>query len=566
MKLYKKIILTSALIPIALITNVKYISAAEVGFGSLSEESAGDIPYTDWTSPETGYKKGNKAYSYRYKKIIAPDTTIYMNAYDLEGNSVMPNKMEIDSTKYTFKSGTWIGINVLETQSVSWLVSDIQYREVTKEYKCVYYGRQVTDYVTNHNTSKRACDARNGTFSPYPNGNGLGSCVTKTYRWQTGYTKPETKDYYESYFCPEHNDYGQSLNKDASTVTVKYGNVVNGSVDTTMRENIASKVEKEASKYLGSSVGVVEYITSEDYPTEKENLTYSTIKATEVPNSYSQTRKNSTSGIIKQDYEYIQSKVCINLKTAEVAYGETCDSEKYTNIKNGTIWEESLNKNVNYWHYFIPLNTKSNEDFYLRIMENTNRPLSKEECKSVIQKYSSNYKDYIIPKIGDKNFIGDYKKYKEQSNDWKNIERNDGCYFSTTIHIPVTQKFYGEETDKKGNTTLKGFNFYYRPIDINNPFPNGIANDSYWKEWADNKKKNPELTKSFDQITYKIDNVNTKEIREYTKNYKYTDWSNMNINGTSNFVTSYLNRNIKLDTFYKLGCGPANESWEECGR
>ena len=139
-------------------------------------------------------------------------------------------------------------------------------------------------------------------------------------------------------------------------------------------------------------------------------------------------------------------------------------------------------------------------------------------CLAYYKNYKANaeYKKYIKPLNGE---------YAGTSIDKKTIEKEGGCYFSSTFNIPISQKFYNEENN---GTTIKGFNFYYKPIDINNPFPNGVASDSYWynsydastnKITLDNPQKgttiNINLDDSFKQITYAATNIKLNEIREY---------------------------------------------------
>ena len=62
--------------------------------------------------------------------------------------------------------------------------------------------------------------------------------------------------------------------------------------------------------------------------------------------------------------------------------------------------------------------------------------------------------------------IRDYNKLKKS--EWT-------CYLTSTIKIPITQQFYKEkETTKNNKTTITftGFKFYYRSVNINDPFPN----------------------------------------------------------------------------------------------
>ena len=50
----------------------------------------------------------------------------------------------------------------------------------------------------------------------------------------------------------------------------------------------------------------------------------------------------------------------------------------------------------------------------------------------------------------------------------------------------------------------------------------------------------------------------------HNKNNSYISWENMNANGTSQFINDNYVTRIGKQSFYKLGCGPANANWKEC--
>lgn len=254
------------------------------------------------------------------------------------------------------------------------------------------------------------------------------------------------------------------------------------------------------------------------------------------------------------NFWYNMSKTCINIKTSQVRYLTTngsCNNDEIE-IKNDKI------DGIEHWHYFIPLNTKTNSDFYIMI-SNISDSNKKDSafCQSLIDN-NSNYKDYII-----KNDRGESIKltgYKERDKERVSL----GCYVGAKINIPISQKFYHEDNYNK----FKGFNFYYKPIDINNPFPNGIGTSSIWYEWSKQGKTNPNLSNSYNNVTYIAQNINANAVRNYTKDNPYTSWNNMNLNGTSQFIETenIVTRLVDRNSFYKLGCGPSNSDWSECKR
>lgn len=251
---------------------------------------------------------------------------------------------------------------------------------------------------------------------------------------------------------------------------------------------------------------------------------------------------------------YSISKVCMNIKTSKVRYLTTDDTCNNDEIKIGN---DIINEKE-HWHYFIPLNTKSNSDFYIMV-SNISDTSKKDStfCQSLIN-YNPNYKDFIIKNGNGQTiaFTGD------ETEDKKKVDT--GCYIGAKINIPISQEFYHEDNDNK----FKGFNFYYKPIDITNPFPNGVNASSIWYEWNEEGHNNPNLANSYNSITYIAQNINATTVRNYTKNNPYTSWNNMNLNGTSKFIETenIVTRLVDRNSFYKLGCGPSNSDWSECRR
>ena len=60
------------------------------------------------------------------------------------------------------------------------------------------------------------------------------------------------------------------------------------------------------------------------------------------------------------------------------------------------------------------------------------------------------------------------------------------------------------------------------------------------------------------------------KIRNYNLRNLYTDWSKINLDGSSQFINGtegnfgIVRNNNNCHTFYALGCGPANANWQEC--
>lgn len=244
-------------------------------------------------------------------------------------------------------------------------------------------------------------------------------------------------------------------------------------------------------------------------------------------------------------FSYSIEKTCINVKTGKINYikkTEECDKNK----------EYEIASEDGKWTYFIPLNANSKEDFSLSLKEIIGSgKIDSVSCEDIMKNYPNDYRNFL--KSAGEEFSGVYEKDKKKV--------SKGCYWALNIIIPITQKFYNEQD----NGTFKGFNFYYKPIDINNPFPNGIPTNSIWTEKETKKLTGTSFNK--DDITYIADVTNANAIRDYKNqetNHKknlYTSWENMHINGVSDFIENggFIKRNVSKTDFYKLGCGPENE-------
>ena len=518
-----------------------------------------DSPYTEWAEYTTG--TGNKKYRYRYKRVISTSKEISTNAYNLNGDSVMPYDIYIDPKKYTFKAGTWIGVNITETQTAAWAVgmNDFEIEELLKEYTCTYE-KTSTKYCNRTTvTSQGACNGSSGKYTPI-NSSIVGYCTIK-YKCGTNtdtFTIPNIKkDYYENYSCPPYYN-GYRLKEEQNEEITQDGG---GQFESNIKQKAIRETHSAALNMIGAPLAKIKYSTNNDYPEDLTKAKYLTITSASVGEK-KDVWTSASSGYVQKDYEYNQKQVCINAKTADVTYGRECTSEELK-VNNEQVYDKYLNRTITYWHYFIPLNTKSNSNYSLEIIENENSFLSVEECLNAMET-KKNYQDYIVPANDNYTFIGDYKKYanKDLSADYKTLKTSNGCNLSMKINFPISQEFYNETAEYK----FKGFNFYYKPIDIHNPFPNGIDNTSVWYNWSKNGKKKPDLTKSYDEITYIAQISNVKSIRDYTKNNPYTSWDNMYINGTSSFVEKQgvIKRLVDRNSFYNLGCGPSNSDWSEC--
>lgn len=93
-------------------------------------------------------------------------------------------------------------------------------------------------------------------------------------------------------------------------------------------------------------------------------------------------------------------------------------------------------------------------------------------------------------------------------------------------------------------------NFIYRPIDINNPFPNNRNAGFNWTNCSNDEKCKDELAKTYDygvKYSIEIDYNKTMGIRSYNKNNNYNSWAGIE-DGKSSFITEFFTgKNDKTD-------------------
>lgn len=125
------------------------------------------------------------------------------------------------------------------------------------------------------------------------------------------------------------------------------------------------------------------------------------------------------------------------------------------------------------------------------------------------------------------------KKDSEENNQswtgsWKKKFNNCSIEVYSLLAEPTTSK------------TLK-YKPIYRPIDLNNPFPDRNAGVN-WYEWykiPNNKKR---LEESYSKLQYQItlDIQTVAKIKNYNSNHNYLDWDGINSDGESNFIDTYF--------------------------
>lgn len=95
-------------------------------------------------------------------------------------------------------------------------------------------------------------------------------------------------------------------------------------------------------------------------------------------------------------------------------------------------------------------------------------------------------------------------------------ENDDNC------KVNVTSRLY--KPNQKNE-----YAFIYRPIDLNNPFPNRNAGVN-WYDWYSIPANKERLKSSYSKEEYQVilDNQSVSKIKEYNKNNNYLDWTGIN--------------------------------------
>lgn len=512
-------------------------SASGGNVGNSGTETKGGTADTDWYKAVCSWEKSTSSSS-----------QVYGFAYDTEGNYIG----KITNINYESLAGRFIGLNIYEvknyTTTIKYSVKSYRIKYTCNTY-CAKYGSPTKPVkppvkppgnamLMSYSTAESTLSQLATTGQP---------CIL----WKNDVTT------YDPNSCPNG---------------VKVGGVQEDRKPTDNEQNWCNSIarSKVNQRSQVSPSYEITYLDSNDINTNTQTnnkyntqeIVKGTVNCTNNQNSsVSCSGNNGCSGTLtsKQNctISYNRSNtICINVKNGKIRYANQneCDSEEY-----------AVTNSQNYWSYFIPLNTKSDSGFGLTMKSGT-KQTNANICKNIIDNYD-NYRELITYKPGEL-FPANESKAKSKS------KVDNGCYYQTYVNIPVTQKFYSESKNNNNQIIFKGFNFYYRAIDINNPFPNGIASNSYWYEWVQSQKANknptPNLSKSFATKTYEAKNINASAVRKYNEEHPYTSWDEMNIDGSSSLINSNKISNTLIERignnkdYYKLGCGPANKDWGAC--
>lgn len=574
------------------------------------------------------------------------ERNIDINAYDIEGNSVIPHT---NVTGSKFKAGTFIGINLREFRSVSWYTGfgntyevghRIVYSVHVNENYYDWFSRNCIPLPTDP-IFQWACSHPCGEMDIYS------TQREKFYSWGQldDYAKELAQYPKKSGYCTieasGNSPYrrlgspSQELEDECRAKAVKnvISSVASGVSPTIQFEikdpndynksdiTIASQTKagtikgkvKEFKQDTPVSVVVcgnprieIPFIVSPDAGHKKTYMPEGGIGA--IAGIVDKTNyKCFTGGAYYATYEYSPGKTCINVKTSKVTYKketDSCDSKTEKELEMGKTKDPYLNpgsdEEVEYWQYFVPFNTPTSDsktddknDFFIRvesISPGSDEMGSPPECMEFLRRYpvkvNSNllkYSDLIIAISSDGkqkyNLKGDYygDSSEATSSDMQLFKNGYNCQVSTKLKFNIAQHFYGEN---KKEDKITGYSFYYRPINIDKPFPNKIAGNSIWLGLYDEttneikvKEKNSKtvittkLSESFKEVTYSTEGISRNEIlKKVDINENYTSWKNISAQyGTSSFITELnLRKNANTKKLYKLGCGPDNVDWSGC--
>ena len=598
---------------ITCITDVQAVASwnVESGIASTGSTSGGESWKDGTLENGNQWSDGNvtKKYQCRYKTGLNNPTDYKVSIYDIEDNEILNKNFTIDKEKLPL-SGTSIGINIHEQKNISFNVEvklTVTKTETTSipQYICKY-GNKISS-------------------KPLPGlpSVGLNSIMT-LYRVQqiALICKTTQKDANADGTCPNPDQSCKFLRREQdgyksgtvqSTYTLELNSNITNKEDRPYFEDCKKYAIEKAVEQANGNITAsysLEITDSNDINgSDSVVITHEDANKTmscQGRNGCIFQNNGQLTDSMTINMYYKKDRTCINVKTAKVTYkeaNEQCDPITEVEVSNTKVGD------LEHWHYFIPLNAKSIDQIKVKMSPVSNEPLSKDRCLYVmrnnpIKKTGPNenltYVQLIKPVETGKEFNGDYicnENCDPKTGDWNEVKsrdynyiQNNGCYLTSNAWIYSQQKFYNEVIEYNNTqitSRFNGFNFYYKAIEPNNDktiniiFPNGVTTDengdltfnSLWSNWYKSQTTkgtaSPNLSESYSKVTYIAQNINTSLIREYNRQHEYTDWSNMNVDGTSNFINNedIIIRNNTLATdVYRLGCGPANIQYQKgCG-
>lgn len=255
-------------------------------------------------------------------------------------------------------------------------------------------------------------------------------------------------------------------------------------------------------------------------------------------------------------YTYLPNAVCMNKVTAEVRYSKdgNCDLSKEFVVGNDSI------SGKEHFHYFVPMNV-TNGEFSL-ILSNKNEVKAKEWCLAAIDYNRNTYFEHLYTNSNKPVRLSERFEIAK-------TQVSNGCLYMTEIKIPVSEGIYAVNSQEK----ISGFNFYVRNIDERDPFPVPVNDiNSLWYDWYQNNYNDegkygatnmaPNIRNSFNEISYKAENIKSSDIKNYNSNKSYLN-NSLNYLGKSEFITNNSIFSSYVSPGYRVGCGPLNIDKQE---
>lgn len=547
-------LIISILIIITITINKAYAYSFGIPYVSTGNEgSSSSTPVKEYNDGgRTAFRTTDEyIYSCKFQYKVNVSRNITMNIYDSQGKLINEaSLLPTDGTK--FPAGTGIGLDTYEKSKVLWEIKNVQ---VTRSgYKCKQALQEQYGYWSSY-----SCTGSGYATGYYDVSNSTTKIVNNSSLCRQGSSGRFNYSCWSvsSYSWYKSRSYSNKYRYYYETISNEPTSYYMGECEKIAYDTVQREIESR--KYPSY---VVEYYDSNDINAAKNNGT--TIKVTgeiDKCNNITVTRLSSGGYLDLCTFDYNLEKTCIDTLTGKVSYNRNCTEGKELEVQ-----PPGGAKTM----YFSPLNAKTNEEFKLLLNTwQSAQIMTKAQCDYIKKTYSNSWQNLIV---GPNNEMLTPENYNSKV---RNVSGKTACRIKTSIVFPIVQQFYGQTSDYKA---LKGYGMYFRQIDINNPFPNGLSSTSYWYGNYKDKKVNGVKLSTFNNITYAADltgNSKTEQVRSFNGTYTYSMWestnnvSGMNANGTSNFIrngptSSVFTKKADTKSFYKLGCGPLNATWRGC--
>ncbi len=501
------------------------LSVSGVNLGDDSNNSDSNNGDDDGTKVEMSLSS-NSSYTCSFKYSVETTSGLTIDGYN-SGNELII-KEKITPVK-SIKSGMSIGMRIVETKVVSWKISDV---DVTKEkVGRRYYGRLV-DSVTGGVLTETIDD-----------------CDESEVDRQLDLLKGDRPD-----SITKKSSWNQPDSSCSTTETVTDSGKI-AECNSMADAHVAGLV----ADYGGSTYVVILSNSNNANDTDEENLTKILGSGGLI---------NSDSNSLEYEYVYSPKAVCMNPITSDVYYRTECNSDEFK------IVDDKVN-NKSHFHYFVPLNVNDGKYSIGISRISQSRKQTVKWCKMAI-KGNSNYDEFLVGSENDNSY-----ELPENENAALRLFENgdlDGCYVQTEVPILVDNGYFRVDEGK-----IVGFNYYFRQIDEQNPFPLKINSEkSLWYDWYNknyvngvytNDEVSPNIRDSFNfnAVLYRMV-ATAKYIRNSLKDNSiskgsYIEWDNISVNGVSSVVANddFFSKPNDVKT-YNIGCGPLNETDPRCNQ